>query len=162
MTLYEINELIENVLANCYDPETGEIYDEELMVQYDSLQMEKAEKVENIICFIKNLTADANAIREEEKALASRRQSALKKAEHLQSYLQFCLQGEKFSSPKGAVSYRKSQKVEVDENRLSEIPAEYLRYKDPEVNKTEVSKALKAGKEVPGCTLVDNVSMIIK
>lgn len=162
MTLYEINGLIENVLANCYDPETGEIYDEEMMVQYDSLQMAKEEKVENIVCFIKNLTADANAIREEEKALASRRQAALRKAEHLQSYLQFCLQGEKFNSPKGSVSYRKSQKVEIDGNRLFEIPERYLRYKDPEPDKTAIKEALKGGQAVPGCKLVDNVSMIIK
>lgn len=162
MTLYEINGIIEGILENCYNPETGEIYDEDLMVQYESLRLTKEEKAENIACFIKNLEAESAAIKEEAKRLTARAKSAENKANHLKDYLQFCMHGEKLSTPRCAISYRKSQKVEVDENRLNEIPEDYLRYKDPEVDKTRVKEALKAGEVIPGCKLVDNVSMIIK
>ena len=80
----------------------------------------------------------------------------------MRNYLQFCLGGQKFQSPRLAVSFRKTAKVEVDENRLNEIPEMYLRYKEPEVDKKSVCDALKAGEAIPGCTLVESTSMIIK
>ena len=38
----------------------------------------------------------------------------------------------------------------------------YLRYKEPEADKTAIKEALKAGKTVAGATLVENTSVIIK
>ena len=162
MTLYEINKIIENVLENCIDPETGEIADEELMVQYDSLQLQRDEKAENICCFIKNLKADAAAIKEEAKKLTARAKAAENKAEHLEQYLGFCLHGEKLNTPRASVSYRRSQFVEVEEGATRFLPDEYIRIKDPEPDKVAIKAALKEGKELPGCYLVDKVSMIIK
>ncbi len=161
-SLYDINKDIEFVLEQAIDPETGKILDDALMAQYEQLQLDRSEKIENIVCFIKNLEADSKAIKEEAKNLTGRAKSAENKANHLRQYLEFCLQGEKFQSPKASVSFRKAQKVQVDENRLAEIPEEFLRYKDPEVDKTRVKEALKAGETVPGCELVESNSMIIK
>lgn len=162
MTLYEIDNAIREVLESAADPETGELVDEALLEQYDKLIMDRDQKVENIGLYIKNLEADAAAIKAEAKNLTARAKAAENKAEHLRNYMQFCLNGQKFQSPRLSVSFRKSQKVEVDQNRLFEIPDDYLRYKDPEVDKKRVSEALKAGEDIPGCTLVDSVSMIIK
>ena len=162
MTLYEIDNAIREVLESAADPETGELVDEALLEQYDKLIMDRDQKVENIGLYIKNLEADAAAIKAEAKNLTARAKAAENKAEHLRNYMQFCLNGQKFQSPRLSVSFRRSQKVEVDQNRLFEIPDDYLRYKDPEVDKKRVSEALKAGEDIPGCTLVDSVSMIIK
>lgn len=162
MTLYEIDKAIQEALEGAVDPESGEIIDEELLAAYDQLRMDRDQKVENIGLFIKNLEADAAAIKAEAKNLTARAKAAENKAEHLRNYMQFCLNGQKFQSPRLSVSFRRSQKVEVDQNRLFEIPDDYLRYKDPEVDKKRVSEALKAGEDIPGCTLVDSVSMIIK
>ena len=162
MTLYEIDNAIREVLESAADPETGELVDEELLEQYDKLIMDRDQKVENIGLFIKNLEADAKAIREEEKALADRRRAAENKAEHLRNYLQFCLGGQKFSTPRLAVSFRKSKKLQFDEAHLYDIPDDYLRYKEPELDKKRITEALKAGEDIPGCSLVENVSMIIK
>ena len=162
MTLYEIDNAIREVLESAADPETGELVDEALLEQYDKLIMDRDQKIENIGLYIKNLEADAAAIKAEAKNLTARAKAAENKAEHLRNYMQFCLNGQKFQSPRLSVSFRRSQKVEVDQNRLFEIPEDYLRYKDPEVDKKRVSEALKAGEDIPGCTLVDSVSMIIK
>lgn len=162
MTLYEIDKAIQEALEGAVDPESGEIIDEELLAAYDQLRMDRDQKVENIGLYIKNLEADAAAIKAEAKNLTARAKAAENKAEHLRNYMQFCLNGQKFQSPRLSVSFRRSQKVEVDQNRLFEIPDDYLRYKDPEVDKKRVSEALKAGEDIPGCTLVDSVSMIIK
>ena len=162
MTIYEIDNAIQEALEAAIDPETGELTDEALLADLEELQMERNQKVENIICFIKNLDGDAKAIRDEEKALAARRKTAERRSDSLRKYLQWALGGEKFSSARGSVSFRRSKQVEVDENRLFEVPEQYLRYKDPEPDKKAISEALKAGEEVPGCRLVENVSMIIK
>lgn len=162
MTLYEIDKAIQEALEGAVDPESGEIIDEALLAAYDQLRMDRDQKVENIGLYIKNLEADSAAIKAEAKNLTARAKAAENKAEHLRNYMQFCLNGQKFQSPRLSVSFRRSQKVEVDQNRLFEIPDDYLRYKDPEVDKKRVSEALKAGEDIPGCTLVDSVSMIIK
>lgn len=162
MTLYEIDRAIEDALLIATDPETGEILDEELFEQYKQLNMDRDQKIENIGCFIKNLEADAAAIKAEAKNLAARAKAAENKADHLREYLQFCLGGEKFQTPRLAVSFRHSKKVEVDPDRLYDIPEEYLRYKEPEPDKKAIGDALKAGEEIPGCGLVESVSMIIK
>lgn len=162
MTLYEIDKAIQEALEGAVDPESGEIIDEELLAAYDQLRMDRDQKVENIGLYIKNLEADAAAIKAEAKNLTARAKAAENRAEHLRNYLQFCLDGQKFQSPRLSVSFRRGTKVEVDQNRLFEIPDDYLRYKDPEVDKKRVSEALKAGEDIPGCTLVDSISMIIK
>lgn len=162
MTIYEIDNAIQEALEAAIDPETGELTDEALLSDLEELQMERNQKVENIICFIKNLDADAKAIREEEKALAARRKTAERRSDSLRNYLQWALAGEKFSSARGSVSFRRSKQVEIDQNRLFELPEKYLRYKDPEPDKKAIGEALKAGEDLPGCSLIENVSMIIK
>lgn len=162
MTLYEIDQAIITALEGATDPETGEITDEALLAQYEQLQMDRETKIENIGCFIKDLEADAAAIKAEAKNLTARAKVCENKAEHLRQYLQFCLDGQKFQSPRLAVSFRHAKKVEVDADYLDAIPEQYLRFKDPEPDKKAIADALKAGQEVPGCQLIESVSMIIK
>ena len=162
MTLYEIDQAIIDALEGAIDPETGEVMDDALLASYEKLQEDRDTKIENIGLFIKNLEAEADAVKLEAKKLTARAKASENKAEHLRSYLQHSLAGERFSTPRLNVSYRKSQKVEVDHVRLLDIPDNLLRYKDPEPDKTAIKEILKSGGTVPGCELVDSVSMIIK
>lgn len=156
MKLYEI----EDAIFNCVDPETGEIIDE---AQFDALQMERERKIEGILLWIKNLNAEAKAIREEEKTLAERRKVAENKAERLKNYIQNALNGEKFSTARVAVSYRKSEAVVVDDlESMMCASDDYLTYKDPEPNKTKIKEAFKQGVNVPGCHLEERHNMTIK
>ena len=156
MNLYDI----EYEITNCVDSETGEIIDEKRL---DALQMERREKIENILLWIKNLKSEAGAIREEEKKLADRRQSDEKKAESLTQYVQNVLNGEKFKTSRVVVSYRKSEAVIVDDLQLiQETCDEYLKYKDPEPDKAKIKAALKDGITVPGCHLEERQNITIK
>ena len=156
MNLYDI----EYEITNCVDSETGEIIDEKRL---DALQMERREKIENILLWIKNLKSEAGAIREEEKKLADRRQSDEKKAESLTQYVQNVLNGEKFNTSRVVVSYRKSEAVIVDDLQLmQETCDEYLKYKDPEPDKAKIKAALKDGITVPGCHLEERQNITIK
>ena len=156
MNLYDI----EYEITNCVDSETGEIIDEKRL---DALQMERREKIENILLWIKNLKSEAGAIREEEKKLADRRQSDEKKAESLTQYVQNVLNGEKFKTSRVVVSYRKAEAVIVDDLQLmQETCDEYLKYKDPEPDKAKIKAALKDGITVPGCHLEERQNITIK
>lgn len=157
MTLYEIAEEIMNV----FDPETGEILDEQKLA---SLEMEHDKKVENIALYIKNLESDAEQIKAEKNALATREKSAKNKAESLRKYLSSYLAGQKFSTPKVAISFRSSTSVEADVGALlgSDVGRGYLKYTEPTADKMAIKKALQEGIELPGCALVTNQNMQIR
>lgn len=162
--LYEINRAIEDILNGGIDTETGEItVDGDAL---DALIMERDAKIENIACYIKNLTADAKMIKDEENALAERRKAAEKKAERLREYLTAVLDGQKFQSAKCAVSFRRTQKVEIDEGFTAWAAAsgndDLLRYHAPEVNKVAVKALLAEGAEIPCARLTETKSMVIK
>lgn len=162
MTLYEIDKAILIATEMAVDPETGEINDEAMLKTLEQLKIDREHKIENIGCYVKNLEADAKAIKEESRNLAARAKVAENKAEHLRQYMQFCLGEEKFQTPRLSVSFRHTKKVEVDADMLDAIPDQYLRFKDPEPDKKAIGDALKAGEVIPGCELVESVSMIIK
>lgn len=157
--LYEINAELTRLWDAAVDPETGEI-DPVIYEQFDALQMEKDAKIESIALWIKNLKSDADQIKAEAKALTERAQAATNKAERLKAYIEQALGGEKFQTPRVNISYRSSSAVEVID--IGKVPPEFLRLKDPEVDKTAVKAAFKEGQTVPGCGLVANRSMIIK
>ena len=153
MTLYEIN----TALMALIDDESGEITDYD---KFSELEMTLAEKRENILLWIKNLNADAKAIKEEEKVLADRRKVIENKADNLRKYIEYDLAGEKFKTARVSVSYRKSTAVNVLD--LNKIPAEYLRMKEPEADKTAIKEALNNGVKIEGAELIENISMQIK
>lgn len=161
MTIYEIDAR----MAGLIDPETGELLDYEA---FASLQMERDAKIENMALWYKDLTAEAKAIREEEKALAERRKSAENKAERLKGYLDEALAGESYKSAKVAVSYRRSKAVELaDESAIiSELESsghnDCIYYTAPRVNKVALARLLKDGGAVPGAELVERSNIQIR
>ena len=158
MKLYEI----ENAILDCIDLETGEVIDTERL---DALQMERDAKIENVALWIKDLKAEAEAIKAEKMALAERQRVAENKAESLKNWLAYALDGQKFSTAKCAISFRKTEKVEISDVgmiRLMKEHDELLTYKEPEPNKTAIKQALKDGLSVQGVQLVQNMSTIIK
>ena len=158
MKLYEI----ENAILDCIDLETGEVIDTERL---DALQMERVAKIENVALWIKDLKAEAEAIKAEKMALAERQRVAENKAESLKKWLAYALDGQKFITARCAISFRKTEKVEISDVgmiRLMKEHDELLTYKDPEPNKTAIKQALKDGLSVQGVQLVQNMSTIIK
>lgn len=161
MTLYEINEAIMNCFREEIDPETGEILSEVLdQDRLDELKMAKAEKIENVACWIKNLASDAEALKAEEGKLAKRRKSMENRVKSLKEYLQWACDGQKFNGIRAAVSFRNSQSVAVDD--LTKIPKEYIRTTVTEEPDKVTLKKLLATKEIPGVHLENKLSTVIK
>lgn len=163
MKLFEIIAEIENCIK--YDDdrvvnvESGEVIDIEAL---DALKIERDTKIENIGCWIKNLKSDVVALKAEKDAMAAREKAAKNKIEQLESYLALCLAGKPFKTAKVAITYRKSEAVEFDSAYFRDVPEEFLKFKDPELDKTAVKKAIKDGQTVPGCQLVVRQNMQVK
>ena len=160
--LYEINQDI----LDCVDLETGEILDTEKL---DALQMEREQKLEGVALWIKDMKAEAAAVKEEADKLTARKKALDNKIEGLKTWLLFALGGEKLKTPRCNVYYTHSQRVSVaDERKLIEFletlerPEEFLRFRDPELKRDEIKKALKDGYEIPGAALETTESVVIK
>lgn len=160
MTLYEIQDNIRKAIEQGFDEETGEIFDADAL---ETLELQRDEKIENIALYIKDLKAEADAIKMEKMNLAKRQQTAENHAESLKRYLTSCLDGEKFKTAKVAISYRKSETVEfIDGFDINLLPDQYQRKRDPEADKTALKDALKAGEEIYGVYLAEHNNTIIK
>ena len=163
MKIYEIDQAIEDLINNSVDPETGEV--ELDLMELEDLQMERERKIENLALYIKNAKAEALAIKNEEEALAKRRKALCGAADRAEKYLEFVLHGERFTSPRVAVSYRTSSSVELDDQFIKWAQNNgdaYLRYKDPEPDKAMISRDLKAGLSIPHARITQNSTITIK
>lgn len=151
MKIYEYDEQ----MADCLNEETGE-FDLET---FERLQMEKQAKLENLILYMKELKAGAEALGKEVATLQARKKACENKAERIKEFLLGYLAGEKFATSKVSVSYRTDKSVEIDD--LSMIPAEFLKFTEPTADKVALKAALKEG-TVEGCHLEEKRNMIIK
>lgn len=154
MKLYEIDE----ALAECFDPETGEIVD---IDSYENLQGERDKKIEGIACIIKNRQALIDALKAEKKRMDDRIATLEAQNENTKAFLDSVLQGHRFETEKAVCSYRKSTRVDITD--ISKIPDEYMNIKtEIAPMKTAIKQALKEDKEVPGCALIETNNLSIK
>ena len=146
----------DKAIEACMD-EDGNVIDAELKAY---LEEYRDEAIEGIAMGIKEAKAEAEAIKAEEKALAQRRKVRENKANGLMKYLGDYLAGRKFSTPKVAISYRKSEAVEVAEG--ASVPDEFLVEQAPKIDKVGLKKALKGGAVIEGVSLVERQNIQIK
>nr|DAI65285.1 MAG TPA: resistance protein [Caudoviricetes sp.] len=163
MKLFDIDERLAACVkldeSRVVDTESGEIIDLEAIA---ALEMERDKKLENLGCWYKNLLAEAEALKAQKNAFAEREKARRAKAESLKGFLGRYLNGKKFETAKVAMSFRKSEAVEFDAKCIGDVPEEFLKFKDPELDKVAVKKAIKAGETVPGCELVARQNLQIK
>lgn len=163
MQLYKIDKAIEDAINLGTDLETGELLS---IDEVEALMLEKQTKIENIACWIKNLKSDLEALKAERDSFNQRIKQTNTKLVSLTAYLEFCLNGEKFESEKCKITYRKSETVEIDNERMFMEWAEQndtcLRYAAPEIDKAKVKDLLKKGEEIPYARLEEHQNMQIK
>ena len=160
--LYEIDQDI----LDCVDVETGEILDTEKL---DALQMERETKLEGVALWVKDLKAEAAAVKEEADKLTARKKALDNKIEGLKNWLLYALDGGKLKTARCNVYQTHSQRLAVvDEEKLVQYlkldddPDRFLRFREPELKKDEIKKALKDGEFFPGAALEETESVVIK
>ena len=154
MKLYEYPLAFEE----CVDAETGEVIDIEKL---EALEGEFEKKALDIACWIKDLKAEAEALKAEKQNLAKRQQVCENKVESLKGYLERTLNGAKYKDARAAISYRKSETVEVDEGAIEELPARFIKV-EKSVMKTALKDALKGGQTFDGCRIVEHNNLQIR
>lgn len=160
MNIYEID----SAILACVDSETGEVIDIEKLAE---LQLAREAKVEGVACWIKNLSANAASIRDEEKRLAERRRALENKVESLKKYLADALGGQSFETAKCRLSFRSSAAVSVDDE---EVLIDWLtkNYRDDclkysaSVDKKAVGRILANGVKVDGAHIEFKNNLQIK
>lgn len=169
MTLYDIDEQIaalEDAAEDdmLIDAETGELIS--VSQALDALRMEREAKLENVACWVKNLSAEADAIREEENRLVKRRKAAETKAANLKAWLLAAMTREdgttdKLKTGRVMVSVKRNPPSTVVDDEL--LPSTYKVAKITyQANKELIKRELLAGGEVPGAHLEYGRSVIIK
>lgn len=137
---------------------------EEAMRMVDQIEGDLNTKCLNIASWVRNLEAEAKAIKEAQDAMDKRRKAATAKADRLRNYLfhGMKLAGvEKMPFPHFVISVKQCpESVQIAPGAL--IPNQYLRYADPEPNKVSIKEALKAGTVIPGCSLARTEKLEIK
>lgn len=160
--LYELDQRINELIANSIDPETGEVSDG-FIEKLDALNMERNEKIDNTMCLIKNLLSDAAGWEVEEKRLAELKKSAKNRAESLKNYLSQYMEAgvEKFTSEHGKIGWRKSEKVIVQD--VDALPEEFKKVKvDITADLVSLKKALKEDRKIDGVSLEEHQNIQIK
>lgn len=162
MKIYEIpgalRELLDRLDA---DPDTGEV-DGEALAAYAEYNAAAAEKLEGTACYVRELKAEADAIKAEEERLAKRRKALENKSERLKNYMMPALEamGGKVKGVMASVRIGKSQAVTVFD--IDALPDAFKHVKttiDPD--KVALKKALKSGEDIPGAVLEDRLSVVI-
>lgn len=121
----------------------------------ESIEEEIHDKAENIAKLIKNINADVDALRNEEKRLADRRKSLENKVTHLKEYLQNQLEVaglDKVKRPTLTVSIQNNPpSVEIADESL--IPSDYRIPQPDKIDKKSLLTMLKDGMKIEGVSI---------
>ena len=160
--LYEIDQEI----LDCVDQETGELLDSEKL---DALQMERERKLEGVALWIKDMKAEAAAVKEEADKLTARKKALDNKIDGLKNWLLIALGGEKLKTPRCNVYQTHNQRVVIDDEKAlidmfmaTSLGEKFLRMKDPEIDKAALKDSMKQGYEYEYAHLEETESVVIK
>ncbi len=171
MKLYELSaecEMMYQLLDDLEDnPELKQAYADTL----EGLSGEFDEKAEAIAIIVKRFEAEAEAISQELRRMEERKKSKVRKAKCAREYLLSNMQlarRSKVETARAVISIRNNaESVQIEDSAAFLVWAEkhddtLLTYKPPEISKTAVKDAIRAGKQLPGASLVRTQTIQIK
>ena len=166
--IYPINQMIEELLNQAVDEETGELRytEEEMEHKIEELQISFDEKVDSLCNAAKNAKAEAADIKDEKMRLAKRQSSAEKSYERARNYIGFLLQGEKYKNARHNVYYMQTPpSLVVDDN------AELIGWlkmnapgllNEPTLRTADIVSAMKNGMQIPFAHLEQDKVVVVR
>ena len=131
--------------------------------------MERERKLEGVALWVKDLKAEAEAVKAEADKLTARKKALDNKIDSIKTWLLYALNGEKLKTPRCSVYQTHSTHLAVaDEAGLVKFlqtlkdPERFLKFREPELRKEEIKKALKEDYEIPGAALEETEGVVIK
>lgn len=141
--------------------ELGEIDDQVFRDTLDAMDIET--KVENICKVLKNLQAQADMYKAEKDRLAERQKTAENGVKRLKDSLLAYMQVTNHKKVQaGVFTVSKSSRQSVEVLYEDMLPDEFLIPQPAKVDKTAITKALKAGEAVAGAEFVTNEFVTIR
>ena len=165
-SLYKIDERIEAIIGKMFDSvdqETGEI-DPEMVKELNELQEARDVKLDNIGAFMKDLTAEIKALKDEMDILAKRKKAKERQYEWFKAYVASDLlrnDQSKFESARVVFSFRKSVAVSIPDE--TKIPKKYfIKQITEKLDRDGIGKLLKEGQKIRGAELIEKQNLQIK
>lgn len=151
MTLYEITEEYQNLLALAEDPDVDpEIFQDTLEGLTGALEV----KADGYARVIRQLEADSDALSAEIARLTARKRTADNSIVRMKEALKsaFLATGTaKIKTDLFTITIQRNPAaVVMDEQYIENIPTEYLIEQEPKLNRQKIKEDLKAGKDLQG------------
>ena len=156
MKLYEIKEEYLEFLKLIDD---GEVPEDAIMDTLEALNGAFEEKADNLAIIIKSLNYDAEAIKQEVKALNDRARAKQNRADWLTGYLYSCMRDlnrNEMETTRNKLKIKRNPAAVYCDDEMQFISwaqsndgENYLSYSAPTLNKTVIKDALKSGAEIP-------------
>lgn len=149
--IYELTESIQ-LLWDLMDE--GEIDDDTLIDAMMNSQEDLTIKLEGYCKFIRNLESDIEGLKKEESRLADRRRTMENTIKRAKKAMQHAMETAGLKKVKGQIFtisvQANPESVVLDEPYIENIPPEYLKVKDPEIDKAKLKEDLKNGVNLNG------------
>lgn len=138
--------------------------DEALVGAFETATEDLAIKLENCCKYIKNEEAVIAGLKEEEERLNAKRKAKENAIKRLKALMQDAMTAageKKIQCGTFTTSIQNNApSVVMDEQYIENVPAEYLRIREPEVDKKKILDDLKAGKDLTGLAHLQQTSSI--
>jgi hypothetical protein len=151
MSLYEIASDYIQLIQMMEDPEM----DPQILADtMEGIEGELEVKAESYAKVMKNLEADVAGIKAEIDRLSERKKTIENNIKRMKEALQFSMETTgktKFKTELFSFSVRNNApKVVMDEEYIENVPERFLKYKDPEINRTAIKEAIQGGENLEG------------
>ncbi len=156
MTLYELTGQFAELLEMMEDPDVDP---DVLLDTAEAVELDLNDKADAYAKVISNVNADIDAINAEIQRLQARRSTLTNNVLRLKENLQTAMEKTGKTKFKTALFSFNVQKnppsVALEEKDVKNIPEKYLRYREPEVNKTALLADLKLGIDLTGIAHIE-------
>jgi hypothetical protein len=164
MKLYEIERNYIDALDVFTDPD-NEIDPQTATDTLEALEGEFETKAVNVAAFLRQMEAEAEAIKAAEEKMAKRRKALENRARWLRDYLKTGMEVvgmKKIPSPWFVLSIQKNPPaVDVFDPRA--VPAEFQEaVTEIKINRAAIKEALAAGREIPGVRMINGTRLSIR
>ena len=149
--LYEITQDYLQILSMMEDPELDP---QTLADTMEAVEGELEVKAENYAKVMKNLEADVAGIKAEIDRLSERKKTIENNIKRMKEALQFSMETTgktKFKTELFSFNIQKNAPtVVIDASDPNNIPPDFLKFKEPEVDKTAIKAAIQNGMDLTG------------
>lgn len=140
------------------------VSEDDLVGAFETATEDLQIKLENCCKYIKNQEAEISGLKEEEKRLSVKRKAKENAVERLKQLMKGAMESageKKLGCGTFTVSIQANPKsVVLDEQYIENIPEEYLKYREPEIDKKKLKEHIEAGIDLAGIAHLEQTSSL--